>query len=74
MAKAMSTVGLLVAAVGFAAFVGLGVGVWYARERADRAAAEAATKADAAGDIAARVVGLVRDAAAQTEADLAAAR
>jgi hypothetical protein len=70
----VSAVGLVVAAVGFAAFVALGVGAWYARREADRAAADAAAKAEVAGDFAARVIGLVREAATAAEADLAAAR
>lgn len=74
MRRTLSVVGLVVAAVGFAAFTGLGVGVWYARAEAGRTVADAAGQARAGADVATKVIGLIRETTAQAQADLAAAR
>lgn len=70
----LCVLGLAVAATGLAAFVGLGVGVWYARAKADRTVADAAARARDGADLAGKVIGLLRETATQAEADLAAAR
>jgi hypothetical protein len=67
-------VGLVFAVGGGLLFVALGVGAWAAKREADRQVTAAVEKAQAAADVAARVIALVRDVIARAQAELAAAR
>jgi hypothetical protein len=72
--RALSVAGLLLAVAGFVTFVGLGVGAWVAKREADRQAAAVSEKAHQAGDIAERVIALVREIIARARGGLAVAR
>ena len=70
----LSSTGLVLAVGGFVVFAALAVGAWVAKQEADRQVAVAAATAHQAGDVAARMVALVREIIARAQAGLAAAR
>lgn len=70
----LSIAGLVLALVGFALFLALGFGVWVAKQKADQETTALAEKAQAAGDVAAHVIALIREIIARAELGLAAAR
>lgn len=70
----LSTLGLVLAAAGFVAFVALGVGAWVAKREADRQVAAMSEKAHRAGDVAERVIALVREIIARARGGLSVAR
>lgn len=71
---ALSLVGFLVSIFGFALFVGLIVGAWWAKGKADRKADELADKAETAARLADRAIALVNDVLDRSEQDLALAK
>ncbi len=69
-----SYLGLGVSVLGFAAFLALIYGAWWAKREADRQVDDAATKANAAIGVAGKAIALVRDVISKAEIDLEAAR
>lgn len=72
--KLLAATGLLLGIAGFIIFLALAVGTWVVRRDADREVAAAAEKAHQAGDVAARVIVLIREVIARANASLNAAR
>src|SRR5437660_227716 len=74
MLRLLSTVGLVFALAGVALFVALAIGTWSIKREADQQVAAATDKAYQAGDVAAKVIALIREVIARARASLAAAR
>ena len=74
MARVIAGAGLLVAVLGFGAFVGLGVAAWMTKREADRQVATLYEKAKLATDIVGRGVQIAREVIARAEVGLEQAR
>src|SRR5258708_891305 len=72
--KLLAAIGLLLGIAGFVIFIALAVGIWTAKRAADRELTAAVEKAHQAGDVAARVIALIREVIARASASLAMAR
>jgi len=72
--KLLAGAGLVLGAAGFVTFIALGIGAWFAKREADKQLNAAVAKAHQAGDVATRVVALVREVLARAKTSLAAAR
>src|SRR5213594_1283045 len=71
MLRLVSALGLFLAV---ALFVALAIGTWSIKREADQQVAAATDKAYQAGDVAAKVIALIREVIARARASLAAAR
>ena len=74
MKRIASFLGLMVAVVGFVAFIALIYGAWWAKREANKQVNDAVGKANSAIDVAGKAIGLVKDVIARAETDLEAAR
>lgn len=72
--KLLAAGGVVLAAAGFVTFIALAIGAWVARTEADQQLEVAAGKAHQAGEVAARVIELVREVIARARTSLSTAR
>lgn len=70
----LSLIGLIVSVLGFAIFVGVIAGSWWAKDKADRKTDELAEKAESAARVADRTIDLVNNVIDRSEQDLAVAK
>ena len=74
MRQSFAFAGLVLSSAGVVVFLALGIGAWVAKREADRQLESAAVKAHQAGDVAERVIALVREVIARARQSLSLAR
>jgi hypothetical protein len=74
MRKPLAASGLVLSVAGFITFIALGIGAWIAKREADQQLNAAVAKAHQAGDVAERVIVLIREVLSRAKASLTAAR